>query len=188
MKDENITILHSSFICIKSNIQKTQVKVLIFVTKNARKFICTLRSDIVNSKDIQAMMIVNDKIANEILLLNIYNEKAQNAKKKQSYMIEQELAQIRLNNDQKVSAQTINKLSCNWRQRSIKAYDISNQSTSCKAQSYDQNKLLFDSIASQMTASQVKNRKLKFFALTQAKIGGETRVHQRRRKNHQFRQ
>ncbi len=76
----------------------------------------------------------------------------------------------------------------NWRQRSIKAYDISNQSTSYRAQLYDQNKLLFDSIASQMTVSQVKNRKLKFFALTQVKIGDETRVHQRRRKNHQFRQ
>ncbi len=44
-------------------------------------------------------MIVNDKISNEILLLNIYNEKAQNAKKKQSYMIERKLAKIRLNND-----------------------------------------------------------------------------------------
>ncbi len=88
MKDENITISHSSFICIKSNIQKTQVKVLIFIMKNIRKFICILRSDIVNSKDIQAIMIVNDKISNEILLLNIYNEKAQNAEKKQSYMIE----------------------------------------------------------------------------------------------------
>ncbi len=82
MKDENITILHSLFICIKPNIQKTWVRVLIFVAKNARKFICTLRSDIVNSEDIQAIMIVNDKILNEILLLNIYNEKAQNAKKK----------------------------------------------------------------------------------------------------------
>ncbi len=102
MKDENITILHSSFICIKSNIQKTWVRVLISVAKNTRKFICTLRSDIVNSKDIQAIMIANDKISNEILLLNIYNEKAQNAKKKQSYMIERKLAKIRLNNDQKV--------------------------------------------------------------------------------------
>ncbi len=40
----------------------------------------------------------------------------------------------------------------------------------------------------QVTASQVKNRKSKFSALTQVKIDGETRVHQRRRKNHQFRQ
>jgi len=47
-------------------------------------------------------MIVNEKISNENLLLNIYNEKAQNAKKKQSYMIERELAKIRLNNDQKI--------------------------------------------------------------------------------------
>ncbi len=47
-------------------------------------------------------MIVNDKISNEILLLNIYNEKAQNAEKKQSYMIEWELAKIRLNDNQKV--------------------------------------------------------------------------------------
>ena len=47
-------------------------------------------------------MIVNNKISDEILLLNIYNEKAQNAKKKQSYMIEQELAKIKLNDDQKV--------------------------------------------------------------------------------------
>ncbi len=102
MKDENIIILHSSFIYIKSNIQKTWVKVLIFVAKNIGKFICTSRSNIVNSKDIQAIMIVNNKISDEILLLNIYNEKAQNAKKKQSYMIEQELAKIKLNDDQKV--------------------------------------------------------------------------------------
>ena len=102
MKDENITISHSSFICIKPNIQKTRVRVLIFVAKNARKFICTSRSDIVNSEDIQAIMIANDKIPNGILLLNIYNEKAQNAEKKQSYTIERELAKIRLNDDQKV--------------------------------------------------------------------------------------
>jgi len=81
----------------------------------------------------------------------------------------------------------------NWKsrhknRRSIEAYDISNRSASYRAQSYDQNKLSFDSIASQMTASQVKNRKSKSFAFTQAKIDGETRVHQRRRKNHQFRQ
>jgi len=76
----------------------------------------------------------------------------------------------------------------NWRQQSIKAYNISNQSTSYKAQSYDQNKLSFDSITLQMTALQVKNRKSKIFALTQVKIGDETRVHQCRRKNHQFRQ
>jgi len=72
---------------------------LIFVAKNTRKFICTSRSDIINKKDIQTIMIVNNKISDKILLLNIYNEKAQNAKKKQSYMIEQELAKIRLNDD-----------------------------------------------------------------------------------------
>jgi len=44
-------------------------------------------------------MIVNDKISNEILLLNIYNEKAQNVKKKQSYIIERKLAKIKLNNN-----------------------------------------------------------------------------------------
>ncbi len=65
---------------------------------------------------------------------------------------------------------------------------ISNRLTSYRAQLYDQNKLSFDSIASQVTALQVKNRKSKFFALTQAKIDDETKVHQRRRKNHQFRQ
>ena len=74
------------------------------------------------------------------------------------------------------------------RQRPIEAYDIPNRSASYRAQSYDQNKPLFDSITSKMTASQVKNRKSKFFALTQAKIDDETKVHQRRRKNHQFRQ
>ncbi len=39
---------------------------------------------------------------------------------------------------------------------SIKAYDILNRSASYRAQSYDWNKLLFDLIASQMIASQVK--------------------------------
>ncbi len=75
---------------------------MIFVAKNTRKFICTSRSDIINNKDIQTIMIVNNKISDEILLLNIYNEKAQNAEKKQLYMIEQELAKIRLNDNQKV--------------------------------------------------------------------------------------
>ena len=75
---------------------------MIFVTKNTREFINTLRSDIVNSEDIQTIMIANNKISNEILLLNIYNEKAQNAEKKQSYMIKQELAKIKLNDNQKV--------------------------------------------------------------------------------------
>ncbi len=41
--------------------------------------------------------------------------------------------------------------------------DISNRSTSYRAQSYDQNKPSFDSIASQVTASQVKNRKIEIF-------------------------
>jgi len=79
MKDENITILHSSFICIKSNVQNTWVRVLIFITKNVKKFTCTSRSDIVNSEDMQAISIVNNKIQREILLFNIYNEKLQNA-------------------------------------------------------------------------------------------------------------
>ncbi len=48
------------------------------------------------------------------------------------------------------------------RQRPIEAYDIPNRSASYRTQSYDQNKPLFDSITSKMTASQVKNRKSKF--------------------------
>ncbi len=58
MRDENITISHSSFICIKSNVQNTCVRVLIFVAKNAKKFTCTSRSDIVNSEDMQAISII----------------------------------------------------------------------------------------------------------------------------------
>ena len=76
MRDENITISHSSFICIKPNIQNARVKVLIFVAKSAKKFTCTWRSDIVNSEDMQTILIVNDKMQNEILLFNIYNEKS----------------------------------------------------------------------------------------------------------------
>ena len=72
MRDENIIILHSSFICIKSNVQITQVKVLIFVAKNAKKFTCTSRSNIVNIEDMQAISIANNKIQREILLFNIY--------------------------------------------------------------------------------------------------------------------
>ncbi len=78
MRDENITISHSSFICIKSNVQNTHVRVLIFIAKNAKKFTCTSRSDIVNSEDMQAISIANNKIQREILLFNIYNEKSQN--------------------------------------------------------------------------------------------------------------
>ncbi len=68
MRDENITISHSSFICIKSNVQNIHVRLLIFVAKNAKKFTCTSRSDIVNSKDMQAISIANNKIQKEILL------------------------------------------------------------------------------------------------------------------------
>jgi len=102
MKDENITILHSLFICIKSNVQNTHVRVLIFVAKNAKKFTCTSRSDIVNSEDMQAISIANNKIQREILLFNIYNEKSQNADDEQLYMIERELAKVMLNSEQKV--------------------------------------------------------------------------------------
>ncbi len=102
MKDENITISHSSFICIKSNVQNTRVKLLIFVAKNAKKFTCTSRSDIVNSKDMQAISIANNKIPKEILLFNIYNEKSKNADDEQLYTIEWELAKVMLNSEQKV--------------------------------------------------------------------------------------
>ncbi len=102
MRDENITISHSSFICIKSNVQNTHVRVLIFVAKNAKKFICTSRLDIVNSEDMQAISIVNNKIQKKILLFNIYNEKSQNADDEQSYMIQRELAKVMLNSEQKV--------------------------------------------------------------------------------------
>ncbi len=102
MKDENITILHSSFIYIKSNVQNTHVRVLIFVAKNAKKFTCTSRSDIINSENMQAISIANNKIQREILLFNIYNEKSQNANDEQSYTIERELAKVMLNSEQKV--------------------------------------------------------------------------------------
>ncbi len=98
MKDENITISHSSFICIKSNVQNIHDKVLIFVTKNAKKFTSISRSDI----DMQAISIANNKIQKRILLFNIYNKKSQNADDKQLYTIERELAKVRLNSEQKV--------------------------------------------------------------------------------------
>ncbi len=102
MRDENITISHSSFICINSNVQNTHVRVLIFVAKNAKRFTCTSRSDIVNNKDMQAISIANNKIQKRILLFNIYNEKLQNADNEQLYMIERELAKVMLNSEQKV--------------------------------------------------------------------------------------
>ncbi len=102
MRDENITISHSSFIYIKSNVQNTCVRVLIFVAKNAKKFTCTSRSNIVNSEDMQAISIANNKIQRRILLFNIYNEKSQNADDEQLYMIERELAKVMLNSEQKV--------------------------------------------------------------------------------------
>ncbi len=102
MKDENITISHSLFICIKSNVQNTHVRVLIFVAKNAKKFTYTSRSDIVNNKDMQAISIANNKIQKEILLFNIYNEKSQNADNEQLYTIERKLAKVMLNSEQKV--------------------------------------------------------------------------------------
>ncbi len=75
---------------------------MIFVAKNAKKFTCTSRSDIVNSKNMQAISIVNNKIQREILLFNIYNEKSQNANNEQLYMIERELAKVILNSEQEV--------------------------------------------------------------------------------------
>ena len=102
MRDKNITISHSSFICIKSNVQNTCVRVLIFVAKNAKKFTCTSRSDIVNSEDMQAISRANNKIQREILLFNIYNKKLQNADDEQLYMIERKLAKVMLNSEQKV--------------------------------------------------------------------------------------
>jgi len=50
----------------------------------------------------QAILIMNDKIQNEILLFNIYNEKSQNANDEQLYIIERELAKVKLNSEQKV--------------------------------------------------------------------------------------
>ncbi len=102
MKDENITISHSLFICIKSNVQNTQVRVLIFVAKNIKKFTCTSRLNVVNSEDMQAISIANNKIQREILLFNIYNEKSQNADDEQLYTIKRELAKVMLNSEQKV--------------------------------------------------------------------------------------
>ncbi len=102
MRDENITISHPSFICIKPNVQNTRARVLIFVAKNAKKVTCTSRSDIVNSEDMQAVSIANNKIQRGILLFNIYNEKSQNADDEQSYTIERELAKVMLNSEQKV--------------------------------------------------------------------------------------
>ena len=102
MRDKNITISYSLFICIKSNVQNTHVRILIFITKNAKKFTCISRSNIVNNKDMQAISIVNNKIQREILLFNIYNEKLQNADDEQLYIIERELAKVMLNSEQKV--------------------------------------------------------------------------------------
>ncbi len=45
---------------------------------------------------------MNNKIQKRILLFNIYNEKSQNADDEQLYMIEQELAKVMLNSEQKV--------------------------------------------------------------------------------------
>ncbi len=103
MKDKNITISYSLFICIKSNVQNTWVKVLIFIAKNVKKFTCTSRSDIVNNEDMQVISIANNKIQKEILLFNIYNKKSQNADDEQLYMIERELAKVMLNSEQKES-------------------------------------------------------------------------------------
>jgi len=50
----------------------------------------------------QAISIANNKIQEEIVLFNIYNEKSQNADNKQLYMIERELAKVMLNSEQKV--------------------------------------------------------------------------------------
>jgi hypothetical protein len=87
---------------MKSNIQNACVRVLIFVAKNAKKFTCTSRSDIVNSEDMQAILIANNKTQREILLFNIYNKKTQNADDEQLYTIERELANVKLNSEQKV--------------------------------------------------------------------------------------
>jgi hypothetical protein len=50
----------------------------------------------------QAILIANNKTQKRILLFNIYNEKSQNADDEQLYTIERELANIKLNSEQKV--------------------------------------------------------------------------------------
>jgi len=50
----------------------------------------------------QAILIANNKTQKGILLFNIYNEKSQNADDEQLYTIERELANIKLNSEQKV--------------------------------------------------------------------------------------
>jgi len=50
----------------------------------------------------QAILIANNKTQREILLFNIYNEKSQNVNDEQLYTIERELANIKLNSEQKV--------------------------------------------------------------------------------------
>jgi len=50
----------------------------------------------------QAILIAKNKIQREILLFNIYNEKSQNADDEQLYTIERELANAKLNSEQKV--------------------------------------------------------------------------------------
>ncbi len=74
VKDENITISHSSFICIKLNIQNAWIT---------------------------SRLIANNKTQREILLFNIYNEKSQNANDEQLYTIKQKLAKVKLNFEQK---------------------------------------------------------------------------------------
>jgi len=87
---------------MKSNIQNARVRILIFIAKNAKKFTCTSRSDVVNSEDMQAILITNNKTQKRILLFNTYNEKLQNTDDEQLYTIERELTNIKLNSEQKV--------------------------------------------------------------------------------------
>ena len=75
MSKDNIIVSHSAFICIKFNIKDSRLKVVVHATKHNTSLQCTLRSDIVNDSDMQAILLKDTHLSLEILLLNVYNEK-----------------------------------------------------------------------------------------------------------------
>ena len=75
MSKDNIINSHSAFICIKSDIKDSRLRVVVYAAKHNIILQCILRSDIVNDDDMQAILLKNTHLSSKVLLLNVYNEK-----------------------------------------------------------------------------------------------------------------
>ena len=64
LRDQNITLSHSAFICILSQAQENKrTKVTIFIFKNTTQLVCTSRSDVINDVNILILSISDSDLS-----------------------------------------------------------------------------------------------------------------------------